>query len=236
MDKQTRGLTAENRFLLMTLILNENQCQKFVRVSKGKDIRGGVVVIGKGTVQNPTLNMFGIKSQKKEIINILIGETRAAELLDYFTKELQLSEPGRGIVFTSQVRSADQIMNRSQDAQDGAQVLEEESMYKKLTVVVNRGVGEDVMDIARRSGVKGGTIMHGRGTGAEYTATLFGMEIEPEKELVMILMPEDIVERVVNDLYRGLELDDAGNGILFVESVVEVRGLVDLQRGADSSK
>lgn len=83
------------------------------------------------------------------------------------------------------------------------------------------------MDIARRSGVTGGTIMHGRGTGSEYTQKLFGLEIEPEKELVMILMPSELVDKVVNDIYQELHLENPGNGILFVEPIVEVRGLFD---------
>lgn len=99
-------------------------------------------------------------------------------------------------------------------------------MYKKLTVIVNRGMAEDVMEIARKSGVTGGTIMHGRGTGSEYTEKLFGIEIEPEKELVMILMPSELVEKVVSDIYQELNLENPGNGILFVEPVVEVRGLL----------
>ena len=69
--------------------------------------------------------------------------------------------------------------------------------------------------------------MHGRGTGSEFTEKLFGIEIVPEKELVIILMPSELVNKVVNDLYRELELDVPGNGILFVEPVVEVRGLSD---------
>ena len=100
-------------------------------------------------------------------------------------------------------------------------------MFRKLTVIVDRGMGQDVMDIARKVGVRGGTIMHGRGTGAEYTEKLFGVEIEPEKELVLILIPEDLVSQVVNALYEELQLDEAGKGILFVEPVVEVRGLFE---------
>jgi len=69
--------------------------------------------------------------------------------------------------------------------------------------------------------------MHGRGTGAEYTAKLFGMEIEPEKELVMILLPAGLVDKVADDLFRELKLQDPGNGILFVEPVLSVRGLLD---------
>ncbi len=110
----------------------------------------------------------------------------------------------------------------------------ENGMFKKLTVIVDRGMADDVMDIARKAGVKGGTIMHGRGTGAEYTAKLFGMEIEPEKELVMMLMPSGLIDKVVDDLFRELKLEDPRNGILFVEPVLSVCGLLDLEEdGAD---
>lgn len=103
-------------------------------------------------------------------------------------------------------------------------------MFKKLTVVVDRGMAEDVMDIARKSGVKGGTILHGRGTGSEFNAKFFGMEIEPEKELVMILMPSDLIDKVVNDLFQELKLGIPGNGILFVEPILDVRGLFESHR------
>jgi hypothetical protein len=33
--------------------------------------------------------------------------------------------------------------------------MEDESMFKKLTVIVDRGMAEDVMDIARKAGVSG---------------------------------------------------------------------------------
>ena len=37
---------------------------------------------------------------------------------------------------------------------------EDEGMFKKLTVIVNRSMADDVMDIAREFGAKGGTILH----------------------------------------------------------------------------
>lgn len=216
----------ENKFLILTLILSENQCHKLERIAKEKDIHGGIVVLGKGTVKSATLNLFGIKSQKKEIVSILIEEKTARELMDYFTKELQLNEPGHGIAYATAAITANQILCNRQDTRNtGFNAEGKESMYKKLTVIVNRGMSDNVMDIARKSGVKGGTIIHGRGTGSEFTEKLLGVEIVPEKELVIILMPDELVDKVVNDLYHELHLDAPGNGILFVEPVVEVRGL-----------
>lgn len=220
-------MNIEYRYLIITLILSEHQCHKFGRIAKEKDIRGGVVVLGKGTVNSATLNLLGIKSQKKEIVSILVNKEKATEFMDYFSKELQLNEPGHGIAYTTPAIIADQIINNKQGTWNTVQSMEVDNMYIKLTVIVNRGMADSVMDIARKSGVKGGTTMHGRGTGSEFTEKLFGIEIVPEKELVIILMPSELVNKVVNDLYRELELDVPGNGILFVEPVVEVRGLSD---------
>ncbi len=225
MDKQLNEITIENPYIIMTLILSEQQCSKFAHKAKEKGIRGGVVILGRGTVKSLTLNFFGIKSQKKEIVSFMVEKKEAKEVLDYFTRELQLDEPGHGIAFTTPVIVAKQIINDKQDIWSKEQYMEEISMYKKLTVIVNRGMSDDVMEIARKSGVTGGTIMHGRGTGSEYTEKLFGIEIEPEKDLVMILMPSDLVDKVVNNIYQELHMDDPGNGILFVEPVIEVRGL-----------
>jgi len=219
------------QFLILTLILSEQKCQKFVRLAREKGIFGGMIVIGRGTVKSPTLNLLGIKSQKKEIVNVLMERETAKKALDYFTKELQLQEAGHGIAYTTPVIIAGQIGGKEQSAWSTAQGMEGMSMFQKLTVIVNRGMAEDVMDIARKSGVKGGTILHGRGTGSKCTEKCFGLEIEPEKELVMILLPGELVETVVKNLYEELKLDDPGNGILFVEPVLDVRGLVDSQQG-----
>lgn len=225
MDKDNKDLTIENTCLTMTLILNEHQCHKFIHLAKEKDIHGIMVLLGKGTVKNVALHWLGIKSQKRQIVNMIVKKEKALDLLDYFTRELQLNEPGHGIAFMTPIITAEQIINM-QGTWDRLHDMEVDYMYKKLTVIVNRGVAEDVMDIARKSGVTGGTIIHGRGTGSEYTEKLFGIEIEPEKELVMILMPGELVEKVVSDIYHELNLENPGNGILFVEPVVEVRGLL----------
>lgn len=230
MDKQITKPGNERQFLMVTLILGENQCQKCVRIAKELGILGAIVTPGRGTVKSAVLNLLGIKSQKKEVVNVLVEKSRAEEALDYFDKQLQLKEPGHGIAFTTSAAAAGWVIENIMQDEDDAQETEGESMFKKMTVVVNRGMAEDVMDIAHKSGVRGGTIMHGRGTGPETAAKLLGMEIEPEKELVMILMPAELVDKVAGDLYKELRLDLPGNGILFVEPVAEVRGLFEPRR------
>lgn len=221
------GSTGEQQFLIMTLILSENQCQKIDRIFKEKDVHGGIKILGKGTVKSAALKLFGIKSQKQIIMSFLVEKEKEEKLLDFFVNELHLNRHGHGIVYTTAAVTADRIVNSQQGTLNIMQEREAESMYKKLTVIVNRGMAEDVMDIARKAGATGGTILRGRGTASEMAVKLLGMEIEPEKELVMILLPSDLTEKVVNTLYNELKLDIPGNGVLFVESVLSVHGLFD---------
>lgn len=217
----------------LTLILNEQQSQKCIHLAKESEICGGIVLLGWGTVKSAILNLLGIKSQRKVIITYLLAKDKAEAMLELFTATLQLEKPGHGIAFTAQAitffPAAGNSLQRVPSTQEKAPAMKGEHMFNKLTVIVDRGMAEEVMEIARRAGAKGGTILHGRGTGAEYTAKLLGMEIEPEKELVIILMPGSLVDQAVSDLTKELQLSSPGKGILFVEPIVEVRGLFEAQ-------
>ncbi len=227
MNNQMCECIDDKDFLIMTLILNDGQCQKLVQITKENGVCCGIIMLGRGTVKSIALNILGIRSQKKILVNILLEKSKAEAMLDILTDGLQLNRQGHGIVYTSPVVTAGQILNDKQANRKESKVSEEDSMFKKLTVIVNRGMAEEVIDIARKAGAKGGTILHGRGTGSEFAEKLFGMEIEPEKELVIILMPSELIEKTVKDLNDELKLDAAGNGILFVEPITDVRGLLE---------
>lgn len=213
----------------LTLILDEQQSQKCIQLAKENKICGGLVLLGKGTVKNAILNLLGIKSQRKVVITYLLTRKSAENMLEFFTAKLELDKPGHGVAFTGCATALSPLAGvtegSTKDCQNKTHGTKGEALFNKLTVVVDRGMAEEVMDIARQAGVKGGTILHGRGTGAEFTAKLLGMEIEPEKELVMILLPQELTAQVADDLKSGLQLDAPGKGILFVEPVTEVRGL-----------
>ncbi len=81
------------------------------------------------------------------------------------------------------------------------------------------------MDAARAVGAKGGTIMHGRGTASKDAEKLFNITVQPEKEIVMILVAEKIRDAVLKALYDAVGVNTAAQGIAFtlpVESVVGI--------------
>lgn len=99
-------------------------------------------------------------------------------------------------------------------------------MYRAVFVIVDKGKGETVMDVAREAGARGGTIVNARGSGIHETAVFLNMEIEPEKEIVLMLTPVDLTERIVTAVREGLRIDEPGNGIIWVQPVNETYGIL----------
>lgn len=97
--------------------------------------------------------------------------------------------------------------------------------FEVVLCILNNGFSEVAMDAARAVGAKGGTIMHGRGTASKDAEKLFNITVQPEKEIVMILVAEKIKDAVLKALYDAVGGGTAAQGIAFtlpVESVVGI--------------
>lgn len=83
------------------------------------------------------------------------------------------------------------------------------------------------------AGATGGTVIRGRGTANREAEDFFHIQFQPDKEIIMILVPEEIREAVLHALYRGVGLDTPGQGIAFCLPVDEVVGLPDAEKKQD---
>ena len=97
--------------------------------------------------------------------------------------------------------------------------------YEAIFCIVNTGFSDVVMETARKAGAGGGTIFHGRGTGSREAEEMFKITIQPEKEMVMLLVPAEIKDKVMRALYDAAGLDSAGQGIAFSLPVEKAIGL-----------
>ena len=78
------------------------------------------------------------------------------------------------------------------------------------------------MDAAKEVGARGGTVIHARGTANREAEQFFNITIQPDKEVVMILVPNEIKDNVLHALYQGVGLKTAGQGIAFSLPVDDV--------------
>jgi len=102
--------------------------------------------------------------------------------------------------------------------------------FELIMCIVNVGFSDAVMEAAKGAGAKGGTVIKARGTATTETDKFFNFSIQPEKEMVLILVPNQIKEDVLHALYKAVGLNTPGSGIAFsvpVDNVVGISRQID---------
>ena len=97
--------------------------------------------------------------------------------------------------------------------------------YEVIFCVVNAGYSDLVMDAAKEVGARGGTVMNAKGTANREAEQFFNIAIQPEKEIVMILVKKEIKDDVLHAIYKNAGLKSEGSGIAFSMPVNQVVGL-----------
>lgn len=105
----------------------------------------------------------------------------------------------------------------------------ETSNHEVIFAIVNTGFAEDVMEVAREQGVRGGTILNARGVAREDAAQFFGITLHADKEILMTVVEKDIRDKVLNAIYKEMGMAKAAQGIAFSLPVSDVTGLVQLE-------
>lgn len=97
--------------------------------------------------------------------------------------------------------------------------------FDLIVTIVNKNRAELVVEASKMAGAEGGTILSGRGTGIHEHAKLFGITIEPEKELILTLIKRERTEAVLEAILTKADLNTPGKGIAFVLDVEKVAGI-----------
>ena len=97
--------------------------------------------------------------------------------------------------------------------------------YVVIFTIVNEGFSDSVMSAAREAGAKGGTVIDARGTANAEAKALFDLEISGEKEIVVILVKEELKDSILKAINREVGLNKPGQGIVFSMPVDSVVGI-----------
>ena len=97
--------------------------------------------------------------------------------------------------------------------------------HEVIFAIVNSGFAEDVMDVAREQGVRGGTILNARGVAKEDAAAFFGITLHAEKDILLMVVEKSIRDNVLNALYKQMGMAQKAQGIVFALPVSDVAGL-----------
>ena len=211
-------------FELIWAIVNFGKGSKMMQAAKKFGISGGTIFLAKGTANNSMAEFLGLSEIRKEIIMMGANKKTARSVLEALDTKFNFDKPNHGIAFITAVSEMIGSVGCKATETD-IEERREEAMYCAITVVVEKGKAEEVIDAATAAGSRGGTIINARGSGIHETSKLFFMDIEPEKEIVLILSERKGAQAIIASIGEKLDIEKPGKGIIFVQEVSKVYGL-----------
>ena len=186
-----------------------------------------VTLHGRGTAVQSMLDLLGIESNEKRVVLSTATEEKTAALIEAQKRRLHIGVPGHGIVIAVPVKSIG-------GGKTVAYLMGEENKsaktappsgyaYELIVVVASEGQTDLVMNAARAAGARGGTVLHGKGTGMEGAAQFLGVELVNEKELVLIVARTPEKNRIMKAIMDGA--GPKAGAIVFSLPVTDTAGL-----------
>jgi nitrogen regulatory protein PII len=211
--------------VLITVIVDFGKGSRVLRISRDNEISGGTVLVADGTIRHGLLNFLGITDSRKEIIMMAAQREAADKALEALEREMEFTKPNHGIAYMTQLCKVSGAASLDCIAED--EDGEGEYMYQVINAIVDKGKAEEVIEAASNAGSTGGTIINARGAGIHETRRVFAIDIEPEKEIVMIIAKNELVNGIIQAINERLEMDKPGNGIIFVQKAIRTYGLYE---------
>ncbi len=97
--------------------------------------------------------------------------------------------------------------------------------FKLILASVKADITDTIVDAAKAAGATGATILPGRGTGIKEAKTFFGLSLEAQTDVVLLLVEEHLIDKILNAIKKAGKFDKPGTGIAFVIPVEQVVGL-----------
>lgn len=101
--------------------------------------------------------------------------------------------------------------------------------YKLIVTIVKKGAASKIVAATKKAGAEGGTILFGKGTANKNIYLDFlGMDFEPEKEVILTFVKQEIAEDILAVITREANLNKPGKGIGFVIDIKRLTGIMHL--------
>jgi len=189
---------------LIVSVVDHGIAEGLALITQAAGASGGTILVGRGSASSSLFRLLALADTERDILYTLVTDSEQKSVFDSICTAPCFTKKCRGIVYT--ITLGGTPMNGATD-------------HELITVIVNRGYAEDVMEAARKAGARGGTIIHARGTGKPDDERFFGITIVPEKETVLILSERKVstaIKEAIADLHC---LKEVGIGIMYTTPV-----------------
>ena len=97
-----------------------------------------------------------------------------------------------------------------------------------IMTIVDGGNSELVVDAAKNVGAKGATIINARGSTSKEPNKFFKLNIQPDKQIVMILSTVDKTKEIVEAISKAAGMNTKSHALSFVLPVEDAIGMAEI--------
>lgn len=219
---------------LMVTIVPRGGGEAVVRKFKEEHLGLHYVSLGLGTANSEVLDYLGIGETEKDVLFSLVPVSKAKQIMENINDGMNLRLPGRGIIFISPLNAVSKIVERTlysdlttseTDLEVEKESMESKAKYSLVMAITNRGYVDTVMEAATSAGARGGTVIHARGLGNEEVGSFFGITLQPEKEIVIMLVQQKNKVAVMQAVGKAAGMLTKAHGVLFSLPVEDFGGI-----------
>ncbi len=208
-----------NRIMLLFSIVERGKGKQLMQALSAWQISMHFQSIGFGTAPSEMMDIFGLGTKDKDIIYSFAPEAQVRRLTADFSENFSNGTQYGGLLIVMPLsainRLAAEILTHDQAAENerGAEEsMKNEHKHNLILINVNHGYADQVMQVAKKAGATGGTIVRGRLAESDGIRELAQMSIEDEREIIFILAPEAAGRQIMADVNQsfGLRTEAAG--------------------------
>lgn len=221
-------------FRMLFLITTPKMADKAVGMFQEGHVPVQYQFRAQGTASSDIMDTLGLDGGEKSILMSMMPKVFADEMLVKMHRKLHLGMPNTGIAFTIAMSGCSARMVRlietlepenSRMSMERDEVEMMESEYSMIMAITNRGYSEEIMDAARPLGASGGTVFHGRRIGSEEAMKFWGISVQPEREIVLIIAQKDVKKPIMQVIGKKFGMQSEANGIVLSLPVDGITGL-----------
>lgn len=221
-------------FRVLILVTTPKLSELATEYFKRKDLPIHYKLNAVGTAPSDILDILGIGTSEKSVILCMVRKDIADVILRELYVELMFGVPGNGIAFTLPLGAANKklmnMMNGMSDdnfKSDGKEeLIMSEIKRVMIAAVINPGFSEEVMKAAKGAGARGGTVIHGRGVTDDEAVNLWGLGLQEEKEIVMIVTETENKLAIMNAISEACGVNTDAQGFVVslpIDTVIGIR-------------
>jgi hypothetical protein len=240
---------APPRLKLVVFIIDWGKVHLLTQVFEEEQVRFHFISKGQGTASSDILDLLGIGASAKAVVICLEQEILAPVLLKEVRQKVGRHSPGAGIafsiplsgintpilqVFKESILKNEKIIPAGEEGPSGkqeqGQEQGEESMKTEIRndliiSIINQGYSDDFMTAAREAGASGGTVINARGLAHSGPVKFFGVSVQDEKEIVLILSSREKKVSIMQAVSEACGVATKAGGIVFSLPVDGIMGL-----------